>query len=174
MIPFIQFGLGGCLLKTADYQSFYDCIYDLLCDEAVRDMEHIRQHTASVTRLDHSMFVAYTTFRICRLFNLRFDEAARGALLHDLFMYDQHLSQYHKGHLRRHPAVALENASSRFPLSGIECDAICHHMWPFNIKNPPRSMEAVIVCLLDKVCSVAEVSHLYHLFRMPRKLGALL
>lgn len=161
-------------MKAANYQSFYACVNDLLCDDAVRDMENISQHTHSVTRLEHSLFVAYTTFRMCRLFNLQFDEAARGALLHDLYMYDQHKAQYHKGHLRRHPFIALENAASRFPLSGIECDAISHHMWPFNIKNPPRSREAVIVCLLDKICSVAEVSHLYHLFRMPRKLTSLL
>ncbi len=161
-------------MKAHNYQSFYTCIGDLLESEAVRDMQTISQHTASVTRLEHSLFVAYTSFRLCRFFDLRFDEAARGALLHDLFMYDQHLPQNHKGHLRRHPSVALQNASERFALSGIERDAISHHMWPLNIKHPPQSREARIVCLLDKLCSIAEVSHLYHLFRMPRKLGALL
>ena len=161
-------------MKAVNYQSFYTCIDDLLCDEAVRDMNTIRQHTASVTRLEHSLFVSYTTFRLCRFLDLRFDEAARGALLHDLFMYDQHQSEYQKGHLHKHPSVALKNASERFALSAVERDAICHHMWPLNIKNPPRSFEAVIVCLLDKFCSIAEVSHLYHLFLMPRKLGALL
>lgn len=161
-------------MKAVNYERFYACIDDLLRDNAVREMDQIRQHTASVTRLGHSLFVSYTTYRICRLLKLNFDEAARGALLHDLYMYDQHLSMYHKGHLRRHPAIALENAANRFSLSGIESDAICHHMWPINIKNPPRTKEAIIVCLLDKVCSIAEISHIYHLFRMPRKLGALL
>ncbi|MDO5111404.1 MAG: HD domain-containing protein [Clostridia bacterium] len=158
-------------MKQANYDLFFSYIEDLLADDTVRAMRDIRQHADSVTRLSHSLFVAYLSYRICRFFDLRSVEAARGALLHDLFNYDQHEPENHKGHLRRHPFVALNNASARFALSPVERDAIAHHMWPLNISARPNSKEAAIVCISDKLCSIAEVSRLYLLLRMNRKLA---
>ena len=30
------------------------------------------------------------------------------------------------------------------------------HMWPLNIRNIPRSREAILVCIVDKICAVQE------------------
>lgn len=147
-------------MKTANYELFFSYIDDLLADDTVQAMRDVRQHAGSVTRLSHSLFVAYLSYRICRFFDWRSVEAARGALLHDLFDYDQHDPKNHKGHLRRHPFVALYNASLLFPLSTVERDAIAHHMWPINIAALPKSKEAAVVCISDKLCSIAEVSRL--------------
>lgn len=158
-------------MKQTNYDLFFSYIDDLLADDTVQAMRDVRQHAGSVTRLSHSLFVAYLSYRICRFFDWRSVEAARGALLHDLFDYDQHDPENHKGHLRRHPFVALDNASLLFPLSPVERDAIAHHMWPLNIADLPKSKEAAVVCLSDKLCSIAEVSRLYLLLHMNRKLS---
>jgi uncharacterized protein len=158
-------------MKHAHYRSYYDCVGDLLDEHSVMSMENVTQHTPSVNCLDHCLFVSYLTYRFCRFLKLRSDEAARGALLHDMFLYNQHEMGNRMYHLVSHPAVALENANARFTLSEVEQDAILNHMWPITPKSRPRSREAAVVCLMDKICAIAEVTRLYHLFKMPGKLS---
>ena len=157
-------------MKEANYASFFECIGDLMEDECVRRMQKVRQHAASVSTLGHSLFVAYLSYRLCRALRLNHVEAARGGLLHDLFLYDQHDLDNRVKHLFSHPAVALENAQQRFDLTDKEKDAIHSHMWPLTVRNRPHSREAAAVCLMDKVCTVAEVTRIYHICRMPEKL----
>ncbi|MGE4484329.1 MAG: HD domain-containing protein [Oscillospiraceae bacterium] len=157
-------------MKKINYQSFYGCVSDLLEEKCIQDMENISQHTPSVNCLGHCLFVSYLSFRLCRLLGLRSAEAARGALMHDMFLYDQHQHENRMKHLVTHPAVALKNAEARFELSDVERDAIYSHMWPITLRSRPQSHEAAVVCLMDKVCAVAEVTHLYHLFNMQEKL----
>ena len=96
------------------------------------------QH-GTTTTLDHVVAVAY-------------------ASLHDYYLYDwhDHSAAPDKWHGFTHPRHALNNALVDFPdLSPIERDIILHHMFPL-VPFPPRSKEAWIVSLCDKLCSSAE------------------
>ena len=100
------------MYDSEHYRSFYSCISDLLKQPDVLAMKDIAQH-ADVNCLQHCLYVAYLSFRMCRFFHLDYHAAARGALLHDLFLYDWHIpDKTHRLHGFTHPAKALENAKT--------------------------------------------------------------
>lgn len=66
------------LFSDTDFEQFYECVKDLLASPQVCAMEKIPQHKAGISCLDHSVFVAYVSFRICRLFGWNYAAAARG------------------------------------------------------------------------------------------------
>ncbi|MFA6508528.1 MAG: HD domain-containing protein [Treponemataceae bacterium] len=125
------------------------------------DYEKIRRiphHDATVA--DHSVAVAYYSYKAARFFGMRsrLDELARGALLHDFFHYDWRTGKPRSGGLHGfdHPREALENAEAAFgPLSAVERDCVLRHMWPLT-PIPPRYPESLIVCLMDKVVALGE------------------
>ncbi len=124
----------------------------------VRRMDDFVQH-GNTSTLDHTVEVAWMSVRIaCRL-GIPVDQESlvRGAILHDYFLYDWHVADPERGRLHgfRHPGFALRNASRDFDLTDIEKDLIRHHMFPLT-PSPPRSREAVLVCVADKICSVRE------------------
>ncbi len=107
--------------------------------------------------LRHCLQVSYTSFLVCRALGLDSRSAARGALLHDFFLYDWHGPKPYKGlHGFIHPGVALKNARSRFGLGALEEEIIRHHMWPLTL-IPPKSKEAWVVLLVDKYCACGEI-----------------
>ncbi len=135
--------------------NFKNIICDLLEHEHVNTMNEFMQHGA-MTCLDHCIHVSYTSYRLCSFLGFDYRSAARGALLHDLFLYDWHTEKLEKGlHAFRHPHIALENASKSFILNNIEKDIIKKHMWPLTIRLP-RYKEAYIVSFIDKYCTVIE------------------
>ena len=124
---------------------------------------HYIQH--GVTRcLLHSIAVAYYCDCLARgLRPLRFRrrQLLRGALLHDYFLYDWHdPDPTHRLHGLHHPARALENARQDFTLDPVEQNIILRHMFPLT-PIPPKYREAILVCLVDKVCSLYEVFALH-------------
>lgn len=137
-------------------EHFHSCIEDLLNTEPVRRMESFVQHS-DVSTLEHSVFVAFVSFVVCKKLHLNYHAAARGALLHDLFLYDWHLPENRgKLHGFKHPAAALKNADKFFHLTDIEKDIIAKHMWPITIL-PPRYVESLVVSMADKFCASCEV-----------------
>ena len=68
-------------------QEFVRTTGDLLNCRQVRMMGRWKHH-GRVTTLDHSLFVAYLSFRAARALGLDAAAAARGGLLHDLYLYD--------------------------------------------------------------------------------------
>jgi len=108
----------------------------------------------------HSLRVALTCLAIARALRLRVDERAlaRGALLHDYFLYDWHVPDpAHRWHGFIHPRLALRNAARDFELGPIERNMISSHMFPM-APPAPRFRESVILCLADKWCAMAEVA----------------
>ena len=144
---------------SKSYHAFLALVADLLSAPSVCGMDRFVQH-GNITCLQHSLFVAYLSFRLCRRFGLDYKAAARGALLHDFFLYDWHEPGHGLWHGIRHPARALENARREFALSQVEQDIIEKHMWPLTLRHPPRYRETAVVCMVDKVCTVAEVLRL--------------
>ena len=116
------------------------------------------QH-GSYSVYDHCVRVAKLSIRIQRFFHISVNEKylIRGALLHDYFLYDWHISK--KGHSRHgimHPKIAWANTSQDYDLTYIEKDIILHHMFPLTL-IPPKCKEAWIVCIADKICATQEI-----------------
>ena len=149
---------------------FRSCIDDLIATASVQKMSSISQHV-NVNCLEHSIFVSYISFLICRFFGLDFVAGARGALLHDLFLYNQHDKSSHDGgHWHTHPRAALVNAQEICSLSAKEKDIIAKHMWPVTFFKFPRYGESVVVNLADKLCASVEGLRLFRLFGIRKNL----
>lgn len=141
---------GSCSVK--EYKKY---IAELIEDETVRSMDHFKHHGRTSCLL-HSLNVSFYSYLICRTLGLNYIAAARGGLLHDLFLYDWHCTKTEKGlHGFTHPHVALKNALSLFPLNELEKDIIVKHMWPLTYKMP-RYRESLIVAMVDKYCACVE------------------
>ena len=111
------------------------------------------------------------SFRLCRFFHLDWSAAARGGLLHDLFLYDWRKKGSHSGlHGFSHPKAALQNAGRLFDLSDKEKDIIVKHMWPLTLRQVPGCKESMVVSTADKLCAAAECFHLYKALHMDVKL----
>ena len=95
--------------------------------------------------------------------------AARGGLLHDLYLCDW--SKTDVGKFERlviHPLMALQNAE-KFGLNDLERDIIVKHMWPLT-RALPRHRESFVVSLADKLCATAEMLHVYKAARVGQRL----
>jgi len=124
---------------------------------AVREMARYPQHGGASCLL-HCLRVSYLSFCRCRAWGLDARAAARGGLLHDLFLYDWHVYHapvWHLPHGFTHPRSALENARRLFPLTATEEDVILRHMFPLT-PVPPATPEGWIVSMTDKYVSLLE------------------
>ena len=118
-----------------------------------KEMEH-----HGVNRFDHSVKVAYYSYKVAKTLGLDYEQTARGGLLHDFFFSseertgkDKFISTF------VHPKEALETAKEHFDLSAKEEDMIKSHMFPIN-PAVPRYMESWIVSGVDKVVAVDELA----------------
>ena len=151
---------------------FAQCLNGLAADPYVKQMQPIRQHAENVSCYDHCLFVSYLAFTLCRKTGLDYRVAARGGLLHDLYL--QNWEETDVNPLRRlwlHPHMALANAR-RFGLSPKEENIIQSHMWPVG-RTLPRSWESVMVNLADKAAATVEMLHLVRLLGVQRNLELL-
>ncbi len=139
-------------------KEFYDIIKDIYKHEEFMKLKHFFHHNSSIYA--HVRDVAYFTYRTAKYLKLDYRSAARGALLHDFFLYDWrnhdepelHRDKYHGV---EHPRIALANAEKYFQLNDIEKDIIVKHMWPLTIV-PPKYKESYIVTFADKYLSSRE------------------
>jgi uncharacterized protein len=119
------------------------------------------KHHGKTTTMQHCIYVSYLSYKLSKRFHLNYEETARAALLHDLFLYDWHSCRKESKiffHGFSHPKAAMINAEKYFPLSDKEKDIILKHMWPLCI-IPPKSAEGFIVTFYDKYCSLFETLH---------------
>ena len=126
----------------------------------VMQLEKQLPHHGAVSCFDHSVAVALLALAIAHKIRLRVDAASlvRGALLHDLYLYDWHVPDPlhpHRLHGFFHPRRALENAQRHFALNDTERDIILRHMFPLTL-IPPRCRESWLVCLADTLCAIRE------------------
>ncbi len=149
---------------------FSETVLQLMNEGKLQVMKDYIQH-GSITTLDHSLMVAYYSWRLNQRLGLKADESSliRGALLHDYFLYDWHVAEkWHRFHGFRHPAFALKNARQDYQLNEIEEEIIKKHMWPLTI-IPPTCREAWIVNAMDTFSSVVEVMMEYRLFSVLKR-----
>jgi len=139
-------------------QDFLNHIEDLIDHPTVLNLHNYSQHL-NTSRYQHSLNVAYYAHLISRYFNVNHRDCVRGALLHDLFLYDWRTEQTTPGnHVHVHPREALKNAKMITTVTPIMEDTIINHMWPLG-QSKPQTKEAWIVQASDKLCAVMEVIH---------------
>lgn len=131
-------------------------VEELRAHGRLAQLEQFTQH-GRITTFDHVVRVAALSLRIARRLPVAVSETdlARGALLHDYYLYDWHHCE-NKAHAVNHPVIALSNAVQDFELSRRERNIIASHMWPLPPTRVPQCREAWIVCVADKVCSLQE------------------
>lgn len=157
-------------LLAADY---YSCVEDLLQLNEVKKLDEFEQH-CHTSRFQHSLNVSYYSFLACKVLGLDYRSAARGGLLHDLFLYDwrEVRGKAPQNHACWHPKVALNNAQKICDLNKVEKDIIVKHMWPVSIKFP-RYAESYIVTLVDKYCASVEVAAYFGISTKRKSLNVL-
>lgn len=140
---------------------FKSYLEEVLKKKKYLKMNRYIQH-GNTSCLLHCIAVSYYSYRLCRFLklNIHEKELIRGALLHDYFLYDWH-SKYKPTrnvglHGMIHPKIALYNAKKDFNINELEADIIERHMFPLTF-NPPKYKESMIVCLVDKACSIYEI-----------------
>ncbi|MBQ3932750.1 MAG: HD domain-containing protein [Lachnospiraceae bacterium] len=141
-----------------DEISYKNTVMELANNPLVLQMAKYVQHGNSTT-YQHSVNVAIIAGKIAKKLHIKISavELARGAMLHDFFLYDIHggsVGTWEHGF--GHASVALENACKHFDLTDIEKDIIYTHMWPLNITRVPGCKESVIVGIADKISAVTE------------------
>jgi len=140
-----------------DYQNeeFNKISNPILSIEEFQKLEGISHH--GITRLNHSLRVAYFTYRITKFLHLNYKEATEAALLHDFFL-DEVEEENSLFKLRRHPQYAVLNAKKYFELSDMQEDIIKCHMFPITF-TPPKYIESWIVDFIDDIASIYERSY---------------
>ena len=134
------------------YQSF-------LNDEKILKMQEIPMHRGSNCYL-HSFKVAKRAIRYAeksRKKDINFHVVLLGSILHDYYLYDWRSDRSkRKKHGHNHPQIASENAFRDFNISKEVRKIIESHMWPLTLFTLPRSKEAWLVCLADKLVATRE------------------
>jgi uncharacterized protein len=149
-------------LTDAQWKDFIGPSRELLANERIHEMKKYIQH-GNTSTFTHCMVVAYYSYLVSLRLPIELDSRSiiRGAILHDFYLYDWHTpDKSHKLHGFIHPGVALGNSKKYFQLNPIEADIIEKHMWPLTLTKPPKYREALLVCIVDKICSLGETLYL--------------
>lgn len=134
---------------------YLEIVNNILNDEKFKDLDRCLHH--GTTRYEHSIRVSYLSYKIAKKNNLDYITTARAGLLHDFFnnegssMFERFKSTF------THPSLAVENAKEIFNITEKESKIIRSHMFPINL-TLPRSMEAWIVTISDKIVFLKEIS----------------
>lgn len=142
----------------AGQEIFEQTMAEMECDPRVLVMKAFAQH-GSCNTYNHSVSVAKHAYHLSRVLHVPVDEKAlaRGAMLHDFYLYDIRTSGRSAwNHGRKHPEIALANAEKYFELSEKEKDMIFSHMWPLTLTHRPHYRESVLLGVADKYCAVQE------------------
>lgn len=138
---------------------FRETLAPIVNNELMQKSKTFVQH-GNVSVFTHSMAVAQYSVRLAEFLHIKYDFSAlaRGAVLHDFFLYDWHkTSNIGDGlHGFAHPKTAARNAKNVFHINKKEHDIIRKHMWPLTLLNIPTCRESWLVCAVDKYCSALE------------------
>lgn len=134
---------------------FSTLIQPILENKEYQKTKNIVHH--GITRMDHSIRVAYFSYRITKALRLDYKETTEAAMLHDFFL-DEVVEENSINKLRRHPIYAIENAKKYFELSEKQVDIIKTHMFPITF-TPPKYLESWIVDLVDDFAAIYEKTY---------------
>lgn len=148
-------------LNGSEKKEFDRLINSMVNNPKVKEMQDYIAH-GHISVFHHSLTVAETAFWLDKRLHLKAndEELMKCAMLHDFYLYDWHKAKI-KGNLFQlhgftHPETACQNAIKYFDINKKTQQAIKSHMWPLNLKEYPKSKEAWILCLADKICATEE------------------
>jgi uncharacterized protein len=144
--------------RKSDVKEYDDIVADIVKNEQFQSLEKYLHHTSSI--MDHVKIVSFLSYKICKFLKLDYVSAARGALLHDFFLYDWRTNK-ERWHGLKHPRIALNNSLKEFDINSLEKDIILKHMWPLTIM-PPVHRESFIVSFVDKYVASMEFVKKYY------------
>lgn len=133
-------------------EEFLYIIEHIMNNDEFMKLSTIRHH--GITRLDHSLRVAYYSYLISKFLRLEYIQVTEAALLHDFFT-DEVKDKNMILRLIMHPTVALENSKKYYRLSPMQEDIIKTHMFPVTF-IPPKYLESWIVDIIDDIASIYE------------------
>ncbi len=136
-------------------KEFDNIISEIISNNEFNKLKNINHH--GITRYDHSLRVAYFTYKITKILKLNYIEATTAALLHDFFI-DEVENELGIFKLRRHPNYAFDNASKYFDLTKLQEDIIKTHMFPVTF-TPPKYLESWIVDIVDDFSAIYEKTY---------------
>ena len=119
-------------------KEYVEYVKNIVNTPVVRQMKEYNHHS-NTTCFEHSVHVSYYNYLICKKLGWDTYAAAKGGLLHDLFLYDWHGHVPEEGerkHGFEHPTKALKNAGSNFNITRKEGDIIAKHMFPLTVTPP--------------------------------------
>ena len=132
--------------------------------EQVVEHESLYFQHGTTTVYKHSRNVAYFSLYIAQKLENKFgvkfnyDNLIVGAFLHDLFLYDWHeADSSHRLHGFTHPVTASINAKKMCNVDEDVVKIIKSHMWPLTITRVPKTREAFLVCMADKIMATKEI-----------------
>lgn len=136
-------------------QEFLDVIDDIVNNKRFKRLAKEHHHITS-NKLNHSLDVAYLTYKITKKLNLDYVSATRGALLHDFFFKSEINGPKE---IIFHPNFAISNAMKITKLNGMEKNIILSHMFPIGYIIP-KYKESIIVDVADDIISFKDVKNL--------------
>lgn len=153
-------------------QEFEEMTEDILRHPQFQALRMSCHHGGENSLYDHLLDTAKTAYQLAGAFGLKDERVravTRAALLHDFFGYDwrgdahrrmvkQYTGWQRVAHMHAfvHGRLAAARASQYFVLDERQRSAITSHMFP--LAPLPRSSEAWIVTLADKIVASREVS----------------
>ncbi|MBE6703558.1 MAG: HD domain-containing protein [Ruminococcaceae bacterium] len=149
--------------SEVDKKAFLAVAKEVVGKHRYNEMKQYISHS-DITVYSHCIQVAYTAYRIAVKYRVQCDHRAliRGALLHDYYLYDWHdPNKGFRWHGFKHHKFALENAGRDFELSQKERNIIYSHMFPLTFWCIPKSKEAWLVTLADKIVATKETLRKY-------------
>ena len=143
-------------MKRNSDEEIEKILRDICVQPSAQEMKRYVQH-GKISTYDHCRNVAEFSYRMDKTLHLHADRntLVKGAMLHDLFLYDWHDGS-HRLHGFTHAEEAAGNAERIFGVDRATRHVISSHMWPLNLTHMPRSREAWIVCCADKMVSLYE------------------
>ena len=134
--------------------------FSIIAEDIIENSEFKKlanENHHGLSRYEHSLRVAKSTYKITKKLGLDYVSATRAALLHDFFVDEECLNVkgFKKGKI--HPYLAVRNAKQNFTLNSTEEDAIVTHMFPLTTKLP-RTKEALVLNLADTGVALYECS----------------
>ena len=123
-------------------------------------------HHGNISVYEHSLKVAYLSYKISKKLKLDYKKASIGAILHDMYLEPWQekpsIKPFYKKHGFTHAKEALKNSKKLFPeyINKKTEDIISKHMFPLNIR-PPKYLESWIVTISDKIVSTNDYFKIY-------------
>lgn len=139
-------------MKIYQDNEFSKIICEVSNNKEFQKLKKVKHH--GINRYEHSVRVAYYTYKITKILHLDYKESTIAALLHDFFQEEVSDKNF-VVRLRKHPGIAVKNATQYFKLNEKQIDIIKTHMFPITF-TPPKYMEGWIVDFVDDASAIFE------------------